>query len=43
MSPPLGIECEGVLYHVTSRGNAQDMIYKDYKIIIDFEISCVVK
>ena len=39
MSPPLGTECEGALYHVTSRGNAQHMIYKDDKIAIDFKIS----
>jgi hypothetical protein len=31
MSLPLGIEFEGALYHVTSRGNARHMIYKDDK------------
>ena len=42
MSPPLGTEREGALYHVTSRGNARQIIYKDYKTGIGFEISWVV-
>jgi len=39
VSRPFGIECEGVLYHVTSRGNAREIIYKDNKTGIGFEIS----
>jgi len=39
MSCPPGIEFEGVLYQVFSRGNAQHMVYKDGKIVIGFKIS----
>jgi len=36
MSRPPGLEFEGVLYQVFSRGNAQHMIYKDDKTVIGF-------
>ena len=39
MSCPPGIEFEGVLYQVFSRGNAQHMVYKDDKTVIGFKIS----
>ncbi len=29
MARPLKIECPGAVYHVTSRGNAREVIYKD--------------
>ena len=37
MARPLRIECAGVLYHVTSRGNERKPIYRDDRAYFYFQ------
>jgi len=36
MTRPLGIEFKGEVYHITSRGNARQVIFLDEKDFADF-------